>query len=342
MNLLVTGAAGFIGFHAARALAARGHLVTGADSMNRYYDPKLKKARLEILLRIPGFSFEKINLARRKSTRALFERGRFETVLHLAAQAGVRYSLENPHAYVDSNLQAFVNVLEGCRRTGVGHLVYASSSSVYGENLKLPFSERDRVDSPVSLYAATKKSNELMARAYNHLFGLPCTGLRFFTVYGPWGRPDMAMFRFAKAILSGKEIEVYNRGDMQRDFTYVDDVVEGITRIVEGRKSKVKGPRSKASGQDSGNPGAKALPDSFRIYNIGNSKPEQLMDLVRIIEEALGKKALRKFLPMQPGDVPRTCADTALLEKDYGFRPRTTLREGVRKFIRWYLEYYGR
>jgi UDP-glucuronate 4-epimerase len=318
MKVLVTGAAGFVGMHVSQRLLADGCEVVGVDSLDAYYDPALKAARLARLQATPGFSFERLDVADRAATAALFESGGFERVVHLAAQAGVRHSLQNPQAYAQSNLVGFVNVLEGCRHAGVGHLVYASSSSVYGGNETMPFSEGDRVDHPVSLYAATKKANELMAHAYSHLFGLPTTGLRFFTVYGPWGRPDMAAFLFVDAILSGRPIDVFNHGDMKRDFTYVDDIVEGVVRVLGH------------------------VPSPYRVLNIGNSDPVALADFIAAIEDALGMTAHKRLLPMQPGDVPATFADVSALTALIGFKPGTDVREGVRRFVEWYRAYYGR
>jgi UDP-glucuronate 4-epimerase len=329
-KVLVTGAAGFIGFHVARQLLANGHEVVGADSVNAYYDPKLKAARIELLKRDPKFSFVKHDLADRAASIALFEQHRFPTVIHLAAQAGVRYSLQNPYAYVDANLDGFTNVLEGCRHNGCRHLVFASSSSVYGANTKLPFSERDNVDHPISLYAASKKANELMAHAYSHLYHIPATGLRFFTVYGPWGRPDMAMFIFAKAILAGEPIKLFNHGKMRRDFTYIDDVSQAVVRLMD------RPPQ--------GRPGAPADPATssapWKIYNIGNNRPEDLMDVLSLLEKEFGRTAIKEMLPMQPGDVEATYADIAELERDIGFRPSTTIEEGVARFVKWYREYH--
>jgi UDP-glucuronate 4-epimerase len=329
-KVLVTGAAGFIGFHVARQLLANGHEVVGADSVNAYYDPKLKDARIELLKRDPKFSFVKHDLADRAASIALFEQYRFPTVIHLAAQAGVRYSLQNPYAYVDANLDGFTNVLEGCRHNGCRHLVFASSSSVYGANTKLPFSVRDNVDHPISLYAASKKANELMAHAYSHLYHIPATGLRFFTVYGPWGRPDMAMFIFAKAILAGEPIKLFNHGKMRRDFTYIDDVSQAVVRLMD------RPPQ--------GRPGAPADPATssapWKIYNIGNNRPEDLMDVLSLLEKEFGRTAIKEMLPMQPGDVEATYADIAELERDIGFRPSTTIDEGVARFVKWYREYH--
>jgi len=347
MRILITGAAGFIGFHCCKTLLGRGHEVVGADSLNDYYDPALKEARLEILQEKKGFTFEKIDLAVQDPCKWLFEQGDFEVVLHLAAQAGVRYSLENPQAYVDSNLTAFVNVLEGCRHGRVDHLVYASSSSVYGGNVDVPFSETDPVNTPVSLYAATKRANELIAHSYNHLFSLPCTGLRFFTVYGPWGRPDMAYFSFTKKILAGESIDVFGHGEMWRDFTYVDDVVEAVVRIVEGR-CEIPNPKSQipikpqiSNLNEVFTPEAdKGDQATHRIYNIGNNRPEKLTDFIELLEKALGRKAKLNFLPMQPGDVKTTCADIGRIEGNYGFRPATPLAEGLERFVEWYRGYY--
>jgi len=332
-NILVTGAAGFIGFHLSARLLDEGCTVTGIDNLNAYYDVNLKKDRLRLLEKRPGFSFHQIDISNRKALPHLFEEHRFDAVVNLAAQAGVRYSLKNPHAYVDSNLSGFVNVLECCRSTGVRHLVFASSSSVYGANTKMPFSVHHNVDHPVSLYAASKKANELMAHAYSHLYGLCCTGLRFFTVYGPWGRPDMALFLFVKAILEEKPIKVFNNGNMERDFTYIDDIVEGVCRVID----RIPEPDPDWSGD---------APDSatsyapYRIYNIGNNKPVRLMDFIAAIEDAIGKKAKKQFLPLQPGDVPKTYADIDALYEAVGFRPKTPIKEGIRRFVEWYREYY--
>ena len=331
--ILVTGAAGFIGFHVAQRLLSTGSKVVGLDNLNDYYDPKLKEARLDILKRQSNFTFVKLNLADRDSVKSLFAQHRFPAVIHLAAQAGVRYSLQNPHAYVDANIEGFVNVLEGCRHGDCGHLLFASSSSVYGANTKLPFSVQDNVDHPISLYAASKKANELMAHAYSHLYKIPATGLRFFTVYGPWGRPDMAMFIFAKAILSGTPIRLFNHGNMRRDFTYIDDVVEAVVRLMDHP------PR--------GNPawsGAKPDPATssapWKIYNIGNNRPEELLHVVSLLEKELGRTAVREMLPMQPGDVPATYADIDDLARDVGFRPATTIEDGIARFAKWYRAYH--
>ena len=311
--ILITGAAGFIGFHLASRLLKEGYRVVGVDSLNNYYDPLLKEGRLEILRRDPQFRFIKADLADRAVTAALFAENHFPVVLHLAAQAGVRYSLENPDAYVDSNLTAFANVLEGCRHNGCRHLLFASSSSVYGANTKLPFSVHDNVDHPVSLYAATKKSNELMAHAYSHLYRIPTTGLRFFTVYGPWYRPDMALYKFADAIVGGQPIKLFNHGDMRRDFTYIDDVVEAILRLIDHI------PQGEAAWSgDAPDPGTSSAP--WRIYNIGNNKPAELMSVVALLEKALGRTALKEMLPMQPGDVQATFADISDLTRDIGFQ----------------------
>jgi len=334
-KFLVTGAAGFIGFHTSERLLARGDVVVGLDNLNDYYSVKLKRDRLDQLLVRPGFSFHQIDLADRDAVGRLFERERFEVVINLAAQAGVRYSIENPHAYVASNLVGFVNVLEGCQRSGsVKHLVYASSSSVYGANKKMPFAVHDAVDHPVSLYAATKKSNELMAHVYSHLHGLPTTGLRFFTVYGPWGRPDMAMWLFADAILAGRPIDVFNHGKMRRDFTYIDDVVEGIARVAD--RIPARNPEWSAINPD---PASSFAP--FRVYNIGNNQPVELMTMIAVLERELGRKAELNFLPMQPGDVPETYADIDDLTRDVGFRPSTPIEAGVERFVRWYRAYHG-
>jgi UDP-glucuronate 4-epimerase len=325
--ILVTGAAGFIGFHVARRLLAEGHTVVGLDNLNSYYDPALKQARLNILQGEPRFAFEHIDLANRESTARLLAKQRFAKVVHLAAQAGVRYSIDHPHAYADANLEGFVNVLEGCRHHGCGHLIYASSSSVYGANTKLPFSVDDRTDHPVSLYAATKKANELMAHSYSHLYDLPTTGLRFFTVYGPWGRPDMAIFLFTKAILAGTPIRLFNHGRMQRDFTYIDDVTRGILRLIDHV------PKGYEEGGEAGRVPA-------RIYNIGNNRPEELMHVVAVLENALGREAIKEMLPMQPGDVLATYADIDDLTRDVDFRPQTSIEDGIRAFVAWYRDHY--
>ncbi len=326
MKILVTGAAGFIGYYVTLQLLSRGDQVIGVDNLNDYYDVSLKQARLDQIAQHPqanNFKFIKLDLADVEATAHLFKQQQFDRVVHLAAQAGVRYSLQNPNAYVQSNLVAFTNVLEGCRHSQVKHLVYASSSSVYGGNTKMPFSEKDTVDTPVSLYAATKKANELMAHTYSHLYGLPTTGLRFFTVYGPWGRPDMSPFLFADAILNNKPIKVFNHGDMMRDFTYVDDIVEGVIRVLDKPANPQEGSH---------------LP--YRIFNIGNSQPEKLMDFIGIMENAFGKEAEKEFLPMQAGDVKATYADTSALESWVGFKPNTSLKQGVKKFSEWYKSYY--
>ena len=330
--ILVTGAAGFIGFHVAQRLLQMGRRVVGLDNLNSYYDPRLKAARLDILGKDPRFHFEKRDLADRAAIEALFAQYRFPVVVHLAAQAGVRYSLENPHAYVDANLAGFANILEGCRHHGCGHLLFASSSSVYGANTKLPFSVHDNVDHPISLYAASKKANELMAHAYSHLYGIPCTGLRFFTVYGPWYRPDMAMFIFASAIVEGRPIKLFNQGRMQRDFTYVDDVTEALVRLIDHVPQG--NPDWSGAAPD---PGSSAAP--WRIYNVGNNKPEELMRVVAILEQKLGCEAKKELLPMQPGDVPATYADVDDLVRDVDFRPATPIEEGIGKFVAWYRRY---
>jgi UDP-glucuronate 4-epimerase len=333
-KIMVTGIAGFIGFHLAKRLLERGDQVVGLDNLNPYYDVSLKEARLARLLdQRPKIRFRKLDLADREGVAQVFADERPDTVVNLAAQAGVRYSLQNPHAYVQSNLVGFANILEGCRHWGVRHLVFASSSSVYGANTKVPFSVHDNADHPVSLYAATKKSNELMAHSYAHLYGLPTTGLRFFTVYGPWGRPDMAYFKFTKAILDGRPIDVYNYGDMSRDFAYVDDIVEGIVRVM----GKVPSPDRGWSG-DRPDPGSSYAP--YRIYNIGNNSPEGLLRLIEVLEDCLGRKAEKNLLPMQPGDVPATYADVDDLARDVGFKPETPIEEGIERFVRWYMSYY--
>lgn len=331
--ILVTGAAGFIGFHVARALLDKGVKVAGVDSLNSYYDPALKEARLALLLDQPGFSFRKIDLANRDVTAGLFAEVRPELVVHMAAQAGVRYSLEAPETYVDSNLVGFGNILEGCRHNGVRHLTYASSSSVYGANTLMPFSIHHNVDHPVSLYAATKKANELMAHCYSHLYRLPTTGLRFFTVYGPWGRPDMALFKFTQAILAGEPIEVYNDGHMRRDFTYIDDVVEGVVRVATR-------PAEPASAWDARAPDPGTSNAPYRLYNIGNSDPVDLLAMIGILERTLGREAKKTWLPLQPGDVPETSADVEDLVRDVGYRPTTPLKDGIERFVAWYRDYY--
>ena len=333
MKILVTGTAGFIGFHLAQRLLDRGDAVVGVDNVNDYYDVALKEARLALLMNHPRFRFVKLDLADRAGMDRLFAGEKPQRVAHLAAQAGVRYSLVNPHAYVEANLVGFMNVLEGCRRHQVEHLVYASSSSVYGANTRLPFSVHDNVDHPVSLYAATKKANELMAHTYSHLYGLPTTGLRFFTVYGPWGRPDMALFRFTRAILHGEPIEVYNHGQMRRDFTYIDDIVEGVVRVID----RIPLPDPTWCG-DAPNPSSSRAP--YRLYNIGNHNPVELLHLIDVLERALGRKAEQRRLPMQPGDVPATFADIDDLARDTGFRPSTPIEEGVPKFVSWFRTYY--
>ena len=324
MRVLLTGTAGFIGYHVAQRLLARGDQVVGLDNLNDYYEPALKLARLRRLDGLPGFRFVQLDLVDRAGMAELFATERFERVIHLAAQAGVRYSITHPTAYLDSNLTGFGHVLEGCRAQDIGHLVYASSSSVYGGNTKMPFAETDTVDHPVSLYAATKKANELMAHTYSHLYGFPTTGLRFFTVYGPWGRPDMAYHLFTRAILAGETIPVFNHGDMKRDFTYIDDVVEGVLRVMD---------------RPAVAPVAGSAP--YRVFNIGNSKPVQLLDFIGCIERALGRTAAKRLLPMQPGDVPATYACTQALQDWVNFAPSTPLEVGVRNFVNWYREYYA-
>ncbi|ELW9393952.1 TPA: NAD-dependent epimerase [Klebsiella pneumoniae] len=332
MKFLVTGAAGFIGFHACKRLLDAGHEVVGLDNMNDYYDVNLKQARLD-LLQSPLFSFRKIDLADREGIARLFADEKFNRVIHLAAQAGVRYSLENPFAYADSNLIGYLNILEGCRHNKVEHLLYASSSSVYGLNRKMPFSTDDSVDHPVSLYAATKKANELMAHTYSHLYGIPTTGLRFFTVYGPWGRPDMALFKFTKAMLEGKSIDVYNYGKMKRDFTYIDDIVEAIVRM----QDIIPQPNPEWT-VETGSPADSSAP--YRVYNIGNSSPVELMDYITALEDALGMVAEKNMMPIQPGDVLETSADTKPLYDMVGFRPQTSVKQGVKNFVDWYKAYY--
>lgn len=331
--ILVTGAAGFIGFHVAKRLLEAGRPVVGLDNLNAYYDPALKDARLAVLGKLPSFSFVKLDLADRDGMNALFAQHRFPYVVHLAAQAGVRHSLVDPHAYVDSNLVGFTNILEGCRHNGCRHLLYASSSSVYGSNTHMPFSIHDNVDHPLSLYGASKKANELMAHAYAHLFKLPTTGLRFFTVYGPWGRPDMAMWIFAKAIMAGEPIKLFNHGNMRRDFTYIDDVVESIVRLTD-RPAEAN---PNWSG-DKPDPGSSTAP--WRVYNIGNNNPVELLEVVRLLEESIGKKAKRELMPMQPGDVPATYADVDDLMREVDFKPATPIAVGIRDFIDWYRQYH--
>jgi UDP-glucuronate 4-epimerase len=333
MKILVTGAAGFIGFHTAMKLLARGDEVVGFDNMNPYYDPSLKEARLSQLIAHKNFRFVKGDLADRMAVEELFREGKFDRVIHLAAQAGVRYSIENPHVYIESNVTGFLHILEGCRNQKVPHLTYASTSSVYGANTNLPFSVHHSVDHPISLYAATKKANELMAHTYAHLYRLPVTGLRFFTVYGPWGRPDMALFLFTKAILEGKPIQVFNNGKMKRDFTFIDDIVEGVVRASD----KVAAPNKN---WDSARHDAATSSAPYRLYNIGNNQPVLLMDFIEAIEKATGKTASKQFLEMQAGDVPETYADVDDLVQDVGFKPATPILDGVQKFVDWYRGYY--
>ncbi len=333
MRVLVTGAAGFIGYHTANALLDRGDEVLGVDNLNAYYDVSLKEARLARLAARPGFRFERLDLAVRDATAAFFERERPARVVHLAAQAGVRYGAEHPHVYADSNLSGFLCVLEGCRHAKVEHLVFASSSSVYGANTQMPFGVRQSVDHPLSLYAATKKANELMAHAYAHLYGIPVTGLRFFTVYGPWGRPDMSLFLFTKNILAGQPIDVFNEGRHARDFTYIDDVVEGVIRVL----GQIAAPDPAWSGE-APDPATSRAP--YRLYNIGNNQPVELMDFIACVEAAAGKAAIKNFLPMQPGDVPRTAADIDALAAAVGFRPSTPIAAGVGRFVDWYRAFY--
>lgn len=324
-NLLVTGVAGFVGFHLCQRLLDRRDTIIGIDNLNNYYDVSLKQARLEQLKNRSGFSFKKLDLADREGINQLFAQGNFEQVAHLAAQAGVRYSLKNPYAYIDSNLVGFLNILEGCRHSQIQHLVYASSSSVYGANKKIPFSVEDNVDYPISLYAATKKSNELIAHSYSHLYHIPMTGLRFFTIYGPWGRPDMAMFIFTKAILEEKPIDVFNYGKMQRDFTYIDDIVEGVIRTLDRIPQSGENPQTNAP---------------YKLYNIGNNQPIELLHLIEVLETALGKPAIKNFMPIQPGDVPITYADVDALIQDIDFQPNTSIEVGVQNFVEWYRSYY--
>jgi UDP-glucuronate 4-epimerase len=332
MHILVTGAAGFIGFHVAQKLLIRGDSVVGLDSLNDYYDVSLKKARLAQLENLPSFTFIKADLQDRETVTALFKANRFDAVINLAAQAGVRYSLENPQAYIDSNIVGFTNILECCRHHNIGHLVYASSSSVYGMNSAMPFSVHDNVDHPMSLYAASKKTNELMAHTYSHLFNIPTTGLRFFTVYGPWGRPDMALFLFTKAILAGEPIKVFNNGEMQRDFTYIDDIVEGVIRVMD--KPATPNPNWDSAAPD---PGSSSAP--YRIFNIGNNNPVLLLDFIGAIEKALGKTAEKELLPMQPGDVAATYADIGALIDAVDYHPQTPIQQGIDNFIAWYMQH---
>jgi UDP-glucuronate 4-epimerase len=349
-NILVTGAAGFIGFHLSRRLLDEGTSVVGIDNLNAYYDVNLKKARLAILKKYDNFTFHKLNIANRRAVESLFSgqfkiqnskfkikessvAASFDTVVHLAAQAGVRYSITNPYAYIDSNIVGFINILEGCRHHKVKHLVYASSSSVYGANTKMPFSIHHNIDHPVSFYAATKKANELMAHTYSSLYKIPTTGLRFFTVYGPWGRPDMALFLFTRAILEGKPIDVFNHGKMQRDFTYIDDIIEGVVRVAK----KIPKPNKSWNG-DAPDPGTSYAP--YKVYNIGNNNPVELMTFIETIEKCLGKKAKKNLLPLQAGDVPATYADVDDLMRDVGFKPATPIEVGIKRFVDWYREYY--
>jgi len=334
MHYLVTGVAGFIGFHVAERLLAAGHQITGLDNLNDYYDVNLKLSRLALLQGNPAFRFVKGDLADRNLMATLFAEGQFQRVIHLGAQAGVRYSLDNPHAYADANLVGHLNILEGCRQHKIEHLLYASSSSVYGLNRKTPFSTADSVDHPVSLYAATKKANELMSHSYAHLYGLPCTGLRFFTVYGPWGRPDMALFKFTKAILAGQPIDVYNFGEMKRDFTFIDDIAEAIIRLAD-----VIPQPNMAWTVETGSPAESSAP--YRVYNIGNSQPVELKTFIHELESALGIPAQMNLLPLQPGDVLETSADTSALEAVIGFKPQTPLASGLARFVSWYRTFYA-
>jgi UDP-glucuronate 4-epimerase len=339
MKVLVTGAAGFIGYHVAKRLLERGDEVVGFDNVNAYYDPGIKEGRLRLLGELnqrasAGFHFIRANLADQDKVKTCFTEHKFDRVIHLAAQAGVRYSLENPHAYVESNIVAYTNILEACRHGEVAHLTYASTSSVYGANTNMPFSEHRPADHPLQFYAATKRANELMAHSYSHLFGIPSTGLRFFTVYGPWGRPDMALFLFTKAILEGRAIQVFNHGDMQRDFTFVDDIAEGVLRAADHPPV----PNAEWSRERS-DPATSSAP--WRIFNIGNSQPTQLMRYIKVLEECLGREAQLDMLPMQPGDVPDTWADATELEKAVGYRPQTSVESGVRQFVDWYREFYS-
>ena len=333
-KILVTGAAGFIGFHLCKKLCDEGWNVSGLDNINSYYDPKLKEARLSMLLQYKNFKFHKIDLIERKAISDLFKKEKYSYVVNLAAQAGVRYSIENPFAYIESNISGFLNILEGCRHYPVEHLLYASSSSVYGANKRVPFSVHDNVDHPLSLYAGTKKANELMAHTYSNLYKIPVTGLRFFTVYGPWGRPDMAAFLFTKAIIENKPIDVYNYGNMKRDFTYIDDIVEGISRLIQ----KIPSPNNNWSGE---NPDPSSSFAPYKLYNIGNNQPVELSRFIEILEECIGKKAKKNLLPMQPGDVYETFADVEDLMRDIGFKPETNIQKGLNNFVSWYKEYYN-
>ena len=334
MRVLVTGAAGFIGSFTAERLARRGDTVVGVDNLNDYYDVRLKHARLGRLEALSGFRFERVDIADRERWNEMFRRHRPDRVVHLAAQAGVRHSIEDPHAYVDANVVGFLNVLESAREADIDHLVYASTSAVYGANTRMPFATADPVDHPVSMYAATKKANELMAHAYSHLHGLPTTGLRFFTVYGPWGRPDMALFAFTRKILAGEAIDVFNRGEHRRDFTYIDDIVEGVVRVLD----KPPKPDTAWSGQ---HPDASSSSAPYRLYNIGNGQPVELLRFIEVIENVLGRSARRNLLPMQPGDVAATFADVEPLVRDFGYRPQTTIETGIARFVDWYRDYYG-
>ncbi|MGJ0191247.1 NAD-dependent epimerase [Pantoea sp. RRHST58] len=334
MNILVTGAAGFIGFHVTQRLLAAGHQIVGIDNLNDYYDVGLKQSRLDLIAQHPSFRFIKMELGDRAAIASLFEQHAFQRVIHLGAQAGVRYSIDNPHAYADANLTGHLNILEGCRHHKIEHLLYASSSSVYGLNRKMPFSTDDSVDHPVSLYAATKKANELMSHTYSHLYNLPTTGLRFFTVYGPWGRPDMALFKFTRAMIAGEAIDVYNRGEMKRDFTYIDDIAEAIVRLQD-----VIPQRDESWTVETGSPATSSAP--YRVYNIGNSQPTSLISYIEAIEKALGVTAKKNLLPMQPGDVLETSADTEALYQAIGFKPQTSVEEGVARFVSWYREFYN-
>lgn len=333
MNFLVTGAAGFIGFHVSQRLLAAGHQVVGIDNLNDYYDVNLKQSRLDLIKHSPDFKFIELDLADREAMASLFQQHQFQRVIHLGAQAGVRYSIENPGAYADANLIGHLNVLEGCRHHKIEHLLYASSSSVYGLNRKMPFSTDDSVDHPVSLYAATKKANELMSHTYSHLYQLPTTGLRFFTVYGPWGRPDMALFKFTRAMLAGEAIDVYNQGQMKRDFTYIDDIAEAIVRLQDVIPQK-----DDNWSVETGSPATSSAP--YRVYNIGNSQPVTLISYIEAIEKALGITAIKNLMPMQPGDVLETSADTQALFDAIGFKPQTSVEEGVKRFVDWYRDFY--
>lgn len=326
-TILITGCAGFIGFHLSKQLLSKNNIVIGVDNLNSYYEVNLKQARLKLLKEYKNFTFELCSIEDKEAMEKIFLQGQIDIVINLAAQAGVRYSIENPYTFIESNVVGFLNILECCRNYKIDHLIYASSSSVYGANTKIPFSTKDNVDYPVSLYAASKRANELIAQTYSHLYDMPITGLRFFTVYGPWGRPDMSYYKFTNAIMNGEKIQVFNFGQMKRDFTYIDDIVEGIVRLIDKKPERIQVP-------------AIASTAPHKVYNIGNNQPEELMDFISVIEEKIGKKAIKEFLPMQPGDVHVTYADVEDLENEIGFKPKTNINEGIEKFVDWYKEYY--